>query len=203
MTPPVYQPNIPQPGHTIARGQQDFLNDFASLYTAFMTNHIPLDATSNAGNHTFLQMAEQMSAPQTQQGEISVYVKNIPGQTDQVFLKYQSGTELQLTNYQLFAITPTTTEIRYFTMLPGKIIVFFGTFFPAIQTQQKITPGAYFAPFIAKNIITFNTVTAPGSLSPSPLFNMRMGRPGIVTNAELINQGLFRAGISYIALANI
>src|ERR1700679_2519443 len=149
MNPPVYEPNIPQPKDTIAEGQIDFLNNFASLYTAFMTNHVPLDAVSNAGNHTFIQMMEQASDPQTAQGEISIYVKNVPGQTDQVFLRNQSGTSVQLTNYQFFTIPATSTEIRFFTMLPGKIIVFFGTFFPKLQIQQKILPGAYFYPFIA------------------------------------------------------
>ncbi len=123
MTIPTFDPNVPErPDDSLAETQPEFFNNFSTLFNSFGLNHVPLNAISGVGNHTILQLLQQNNSQQTGLSEISIYSKNVPDQTDQVFLKYQNGTELQFTNYQLYAIDPNT----FFTFLPGKVILYFG-----------------------------------------------------------------------------
>lgn len=155
--PLVYDPNTPKaPSESLADSQEQFLVNFSQLYNIFEVNHIPLDAASNAGNHTIVQMLEQTNSPQTDTGEISVYVKNDVtspnnlGTTDQIFIRPQgNATEYQLTCYQIYGLTPLATHVPYFTFLPGRILVYFGQI---IQLPQNNILSLY--PPIAKKIIT-------------------------------------------------
>jgi hypothetical protein len=148
MQPQLYDPQTPKtPSTSLADSQMPFLINFSQLFDIFEVNHISLNATSNAGNHTTIQLLEQENALQTDLSEISVYTKDVPGQTDQIFLRYQAnGTEFQFTNYQIYAISPTT----FFTFLPGKIIVYFGSF---TQLPSNVLP---LFPAIAKNIMAMS-----------------------------------------------
>jgi len=150
----VFNPATPQPKDIIEDSQESFLDNFQVLYDSFKKNHIPLDATSNAGNHTNLQLLQQPKDTdfQTDQGEISVYTKNVEGQTDQIFLRYQGNQdEFQYTNYQIYSISPKNRQTFFFTFLPGKIIVYFG-----VITPKGSTFDLEIKPRIAKNIIGVN-----------------------------------------------
>jgi hypothetical protein len=148
MQPQLYDPQTPKtPNTSLADSQKSFLTNFSQLFDIFEVNHVPLNAASNAGNHTIIQLLEQENALQTDLGEISVYTKNVVGQTDQIFLRYQgNGTEFQFTNYQIYPISSTT----FFTFLPGKIIVYFGSF---TQLPSNVLP---LFPAISKNIMALS-----------------------------------------------
>lgn len=129
MQPPLYNPNVPEnPSDTLATSQRDILNNFGQLFNNFLKNHVSIDQTG-AGNHTIIQLVEQESAVQTDNSEINVYSKDIEESTDQVFLRYQgNGQEFAYTCYQIYGLTPTDSQISYFTFLPGRILVYFGSF---------------------------------------------------------------------------
>ena len=183
---PIYNPNIPQRKNTLADSQIDFLNNFSTLYTAFMANHIPLDAVSGAGNHTNVQMFEQQKNDQFQTNvdEISVYCKNVEGQTDQIFLRYQGNQdEFQFSTYQIYSLPVSTVATRFFTFLPGNVIIFFGT------AQVKISTSGFplkLVPSIAKNIITVNL--CPLGLPNIPPF---VTVPPVNKNKIITNINLF------------
>ena len=204
--PEPYNPNIPLPDDNLAQSQIGFLNNFATLYDAFAMNHVPLDAVSEAGNHTYVELVEQGNDPQTNQGEISVYTKNVPGQTDQVFLKYQNGTVLQYTNYQIYAARPFDTyQTRFFTFLPGKVLAYFGTFnAPASPSGNTL----YLYPHVARNVITANFCPIGASSANSsyaPAFTLEQGIPPFYTALRLQKAASNRplTNYFYFVLANI
>lgn len=145
MTTPIYDPNIPQfPGDGLATTQQQFLDNFITLYNVFQNNHVPLDSSTNIGNHKLVQLLERAMPIQTDLGDITAYSKDVEAQTDQLFLRYQgNGQEFQYTNYQLYSISATA----FFTILPGGIIIYFGSIGAGVLSITL-------RPAIAKNIIT-------------------------------------------------
>lgn len=152
--PPTYEPNTPQVKDNFADSQITFSDNFFTLYNAFLTNHVALDAASGAGNHTIIQLPEQDKDTQfqTDVGEISIYCKDVPGQTDQIFLRYQGNQdEFQFTNYQIYSIKETAIQTFYFTFLPGKVLICFGN----IIANGKVT-RLNIKPNIAKKIVTAN-----------------------------------------------
>jgi len=124
-TPDLYDPNVPEfPSDSLKTSQPQFLTNFSQLFEIFAKNHVPINSVPNAGKHTIVQLFEQLSSPQTDSGEITVYTKNIEGQTDQVFIRFQgNGTEVQFTNYQIYSVD----DLNFFTFLPGGIILYFGS----------------------------------------------------------------------------
>lgn len=125
--PPPYNPQIPLADDTIADGQAAFLTNFSTIFSAFGINHVDLDDVTNPGNHNVVQLIEQPKGRATQSQEIVVYSKKVPNQTDQIFMRYPlDGKEFQLTQYQIYSLETTATQVSYFTTLPGGIIVYFG-----------------------------------------------------------------------------
>jgi len=125
--PPEFNPQVPLPDTNIPNGQKLLLDNFKTIYDAFLTNHISLDDPTNPGNHNVIQLLEQTQKQATESQEIAIYSKKVDGQTDQLFMRYQgNGKEFQLTQYQIYQIEATPTQISYFTFLPGGIIVYFG-----------------------------------------------------------------------------
>jgi len=195
--PPPYDPNIPaNPSDALATSQPQFLNNFQKLYEAFEVNHIPLDALSGAGNHTIVQLLEQENPQQTQFSEISVYTKDVSDQTDQVFLRYQGdGTEFQLTNYQIYSVDATT----FFTFLPGKIIVYFGSFITLPSNVLKLFPP------VAKKIMGMTFCPSGSTPTNKPRINLLQPSSGFFTGMEVFaTPGFGRASppCYYTILAN-
>lgn len=156
-----YDANVPLISDSIAESQIDFLNNFKVLYDAFSRNHVALDAALSAGNHTTIELPEQISQFQTDVGEISIYSKEVIHQTSQIILKYQgTSEEFQFTNYQLYSLKQTSKQTQFFTILPGKVIVYFGTIIVSINKFDKknnpIPATLNLLPSISKNIITIN-----------------------------------------------
>lgn len=152
--PITYDPNTPLVTTPYADWQTSFQQNFQQLYNAFKIDHIALDAAVNAGNHTYIQLPEQETQRQTGTGEISVYTKDVEGQTDQIFMRYAgNGTEFQFTNYQIYNMNPIgnpVVQTQFFTFLPGKILLYFGNIKANADNSIQLNPT------VAKNIITIN-----------------------------------------------
>jgi hypothetical protein len=207
--PPIYNPDIPLKKQSLADSQIDFLNNFSTLYNAFSVNHIPLDAATSAGNHTNIQLLEQATSNQlqTDTGEISVYCKNVAGQTDQIFLRYQGNQkEFQFSTYQIYALNPTNKGSGFFTFLPGNVILYFGLAILAVggATSNVIN----LLPNIAKNIITINFCPVGSRPTLNPFVELQVPNPVTKVISALFlkpNPGLtaLPPQLYYMVLANI
>lgn len=149
MTIPIFDTGVPERfSDALATTQPELLNNFISLYQAFLKNHVAISETG-AGNHTIIELLEQGGDPQTGLNDISFYSKNVEGQTDQVFVRMSSnGTAYQLSNYQLYSMPHPTDQQNYFTILPGKLLVYFGYFNTLPDNILLLNPP------IAKNIVS-------------------------------------------------
>lgn len=150
--PPEYNPNIPTVNNNIAESQEDFLGNFRTLFDAFGRNHIDLDDATNPGNHSIIELIEQSNPLSTDNQEVVIYSKDVPGQTTQLFMRYpRNGKEFQLSQYQIYELVENPTQTFYFTFLPGGIIVYFGFVNPNANpfTLQLI-------PALCKNIMGVN-----------------------------------------------
>jgi hypothetical protein len=184
---PTFNPNVPLRKDKFNSSQLDFLTNFMTLYTAFSANHVALDATSNAGNHNVIQLLEQPTGStfQTDLGEISIYCKapsNTEGvsldQGDQIFLKYQGNQpEFQLSAYQIFAPPIITgggiTQTPFFTFLPGKVLLYFGTIKCSLQGLGSTNAPLYLRPPIATNIITMNFCLQGNNAGYPPMVSIK------------------------------
>lgn len=198
MQPPIYNPNVPENlSDTLADSQPEFLDNFLKLYNTFKVNHVALDAGATAGNHTIVQLLEQGQAIQTDLNEISVYTKDVAGQTDQVFLRYQgNGQEIQLTNYQIYSINSTT----FFTFLPGKILVYFGSFTTLPSNVLSLFPA------IAKKIMSVSFCPIGNTPTYKPKIVLQQPSSGFYTRINVTSSLFFNQAppaCYYLILANI
>ena len=206
MTNPTYNPNIPQPKTFISDSQDDFLNNFQAIYNAFQENHVPLDAASNAGNHTYLELLQQAANSEFQSdiGEINIYTKNVEGQTDQIFLKYPNLPEIQFTNFQIYPLNQTPQQTTYITFLPGKILVYFGMINPNNNPFDL-----QLFPYVAKVITGVNLCPIGTTTTNNPLYPLIDAGavelvPGIFGKIQLVPSfGTTLPSCYYIVFANI
>jgi hypothetical protein len=151
-----YNPNTPTAKLPYADWQIQFQQNFTQLNNAFSKNHIALDdaTVASRGNHTYVQMPEQKNIPQTGAAEFTIFTKDVESQTDQVHFVYPGNSPVvQFTNYQIYSVPPTLLQTTFFTFLPGKILVYFGTFGPFQRVGN--TPNILVLnPPVAKNIIS-------------------------------------------------
>jgi hypothetical protein len=185
MTTPTYDPNIPQfPDDSLSVSQPQFQRNFSTLFNAFAKNHVPLNS-SNAGNHTLLELLERVNAQQTDPGEMSVYTKDVEGQTDQIFIRYQgNGTEFQVTNYQLYSIKGDDSVLKeYFTFLPGKIIIYFGVLLKPASTKGIIPLN----PPVCTKILSASCCPIGSLQGPSkPIVETVVPKDGIISKIGLL-----------------
>src|SRR5579859_5372952 len=191
MTSPTdqYDPNIPQSTDDLATSQGQFLTNFQQLYNAFVVNHVALDAASNAGNHTLIQLISSLQPFNTDAGEISIYAKpldmNAPldEQAPQLFMRYQGNqTEVPITNYQLYSIPATPDRMQYFTFLPGKILVYYGMVnINAYPFNLSLNPS------IGKNLVTANfcSSSSGSGASSSPIVDPVVAQDGFIHSLRL------------------
>lgn len=174
-----YDPNTPLITESFDEWQENFIQNFQQLGKAFAVNHIALDASSLNGNHTIVQLVEQENPQQTKVSEISAYVKNVPAQTDQLFMRLPgNGTEFQYSNYQIYTVDAT----NFFTFLPGGLIVYFGLFVANSGQNKQLK----FKPNIVKNIVGVNftslTQVIGSGISYSEISKEKDIIPGLVLN---------------------
>lgn len=153
MTTPIYNAQVPLSTDTIDDGQIQLQTNFKSIFQSFGSNHIPLNDSTNPGNHSVIELVEQNREKSTDSQEISIYSKKVDGQTDQLFMRYPiNGKEFQITNWQIYSIPQTGTQRSFFTFLPGGIIVYFGTAASLGFTTFNISLN----PPVTKNIMGIN-----------------------------------------------
>lgn len=207
VTPTEYNANFPKSNSSIGNSQPQFLTNFGELYDAFVANHVALDAASNAGNHTVVELVEQENFPQTDVGEISIFTFDDETQTDQLFINYQGNAQqVQFTNYQIYFIKPTATQTTYFTFLPGRVLVCFGTLSPTAITQVL-----NLVPPVALNIMSANFCplsTASLNLtsgSSIPNFKIVQNTTDFITQLNVTASFIGQKFVSYfyMVLANI
>ncbi len=198
----LYNPNTPEnPSDSLATSQPDFLNNFSQLYEKFKINHVSLDAGATAGNHTFIQLLRQNNSYQTNVGEISVYTKDVEGETDQVFLRYQgNGQEFQYTNYQLYSVTNIPNQTLFFTFLPGKVILYFGNFTKLKDNLLTLHPP------IAKKIAGMSFCPSGSTPDFKPKVNIIAAVNGFFTSIN-VTRGIFEnqaaPSCDYLIIGNI
>jgi hypothetical protein len=202
--PPVYQSNTPQfPDDSLDISQPQLLANFEVLYNVFKVNHIALDAVSGAGNHSIIQLVEQGNSPQTDISEISVYTKDASSQTDEIFMRYQgNGTEFQFTNYQIYSLVQPINQTAFFTFLPGRILVYFGTFANLPSNILNLNPP------IATKIMSVSFCPTSAASLPrqgyKPNIRLIQNPQGYFTGMTVLPSTIF--GIPpcyYIVLANV
>lgn len=204
MIPPeqntLYNANIPRPNDTLAASQPNLLNNFFQMYEAFRANHAALDAGApNEGDHTVVELLQQSKDRQTSLGEISVYSKNVEGQTDQLFLKYQNDqVEVQITNYQIYGPVQLQGQSIYMTFLPGKLLVLFGAFFPPNLPDGR---SIQLSPYIMKNIMALNVCGSDFVGRVLPTYKVIQNLPGINTSVQFFQ--LSPIGYFYLCVGNI
>lgn len=197
MTTPIYDPGVPErPSDSYSTSQPEFLANFISLYQAFLKNHQPISGT-NQGVHTILELLQQTGDAQTDLNEISFYSKNVDGQTAQVFVRINNnGTAYQLTNYQIYSLNQVANQTSYFTVLPGKFLVYFGSFTSLTNNILNLNPP------IAKNIVGLDFTPIGTTPNYKPVVNPIKEANGEinklqVTSANLRNTGLGTAPACY------
>jgi hypothetical protein len=200
--PTTFNPNVPLKSWSYSQWQPSFLTNFQQLYKAFQANHEPLDAASNAGNHTNVQLYDQPVSPTVSVSEMALFAQMVTGQTDQVFLKYQDNkTQFPLTNYQIYTINPFSSQIPYFTSLPGGIILYFGTFL-----FNQGTNDIYLQPTIAKNILSVCFTNIQSSSGQNDVKTPGVGpviENGIITKLTVLPlQPYFAKSLYYMVMAN-
>lgn len=191
MSSQLYNPNVPpMPETSFPDSQPLFLTNFLQLYNNFAVNHIPLDAATAAGDHTIVELVEQPNSQQTPVSAINIYAKDVIGQTDQVFFRYQgNGQEFQYSNYQIYPVPVSGGVTMFFTFLPGGILVYFGSF-----TSLPANNNLQLTPAVAKNIITVsfcpmgtnNQLRKPKVVIPTP-------QNGYITSINVTNSQIFNS----------
>lgn len=209
MTTPHYNPLIPASREdTIADTQDQFLSNFQALYNSFAKDHVSLNAPDSPGNHLFVQMLEQVTqGRQTGAGEMAMYAKDVENQADQLFIRNQfNAPEIQYTNYQIYRLTPTPTQTGFFTFLPGKVIVYFGTANIKSSIGSPEVGAIFLDPPITTNIITMTCgllVQRINAFKPYaiPVKNDK----GVFTRIDMFSPTLFgfTYPIGYLVMGNI
>jgi hypothetical protein len=164
---PEYTPNIPTRDMVFALWQTNFLANFGRLYLDMAKNHVPIDTPIIAGNHTNIQLIQQNSSQTTEATEISVYTKKVDGQTDQVWMKYGSGIEFQITAWQIYPITYLPNQTLFFTFLPGNLLAIFGQ-----CTVNLPNTGAFtfeLKPYVLRNVLSINLSNIPAAACSATL----------------------------------
>lgn len=80
-----YNADIPQASDDPSQSQGQILANFQALNTFLSVNHVDINDPTQ-GQHKFLQMPEQASAPSTAGNTGAVYTKEVSGAT-QLFLE--------------------------------------------------------------------------------------------------------------------
>lgn len=216
-SPPLepYNPDVPQfPSNSLEKSQPQFQLNFLQLYNNFEKNHVELDAATSAGNHTIVQLIEleANSGIQTDVGELSVYAQDVVEQADQVFLAYQGqGQKFQYTNYQIYKPEDNSFQEKYFTFLPGKLLLYFGVIRPTLLANKLDL-----SPYVSKHIVSISL--CPLAVGTNSFFKpyVRTVSPinGIYQSIEIINSAIGNAGVGpppdrtppdcyYMVMANI
>ncbi len=167
MTLPTYNPNTPLVEDTIDDGQPAFLTNFGEIFAGFNANHISLSDLTNPGNHSIIELIQQVASRSTESQEIAFYTKKVADQTEQLFMRYPlNGKEFQISQFQIFPISNVpNVNSSGFSFLPGGIVVYFGLVTPNVD--GFVIP---LIPAICSNIMGVNLCPLGASTIAKPLY---------------------------------
>lgn len=111
-----FQPNIPQPSDLISVSQNDILQNFQSIDTAWNVNHEDFNAVS-AGKHIKLELTNQSPAPAGSASQFLLFSQTSSGQSETWYRRNAEGTAYQLTGKN------PTTSTKGSTFLPGGLLM--------------------------------------------------------------------------------
>jgi hypothetical protein len=114
-----YNADIPQASDDPSQSQGQILANFQALNTFLSVNHVDINDPTQ-GQHKFLQMPEQASAPSTAGNTGAVYTKEVSGATQLFFRNESNGSERQITG----AFSTGVTDGMF--TLPGGLSVKWG-----------------------------------------------------------------------------
>lgn len=114
-----YNDNIPQPTDKLKDSQNDILQNFSSIKSAFDTNHVTFDL-ADEGKHKYVSFPEQVAGPATGVNERAIYAKqsSYTGLAELYTREESSGAEIEFTG--ALKATPG------WTILPSGIILKWG-----------------------------------------------------------------------------
>jgi len=175
-----YKGNVPQPTHKLSQSQDDLLNNFSTLLTAFDINHVTFDS-SDEGKHAFIEFPVQSPVPTTGAGEVGLYCQTsaLTGNPELVFSHESAGSTYEFTSAVKaetgYAILPSgiimkwgsgtansnTTTVA--TFAAGAGVPVFTTVYNVSVTREGTTGDTgvlYYESFTTTNITVFNTADA-------------------------------------------
>jgi len=138
-----FQSNIPQPTDELKTSQNDLLNNFQTLNTAWEINHYSFDLVDQ-GKHKYVTLPEQGAAPVTAADEVAIYSKlSTLTATSELFVRKEgAGDEIEFTS--------SASATPGWTRLPSGILIKWGA---------STANGATNIPFpVAATIPVFNNV---------------------------------------------
>ena len=114
-----YQNTIPAPTYELKTSQNDLLNNFQSIQTAWDINHITFDL-ADQGKHKQLSLPEQAAGPVTAANELALYSKEsaLTAVAELFVRKESSGAEIEFTS--------STSATPGWTRLPSGILLKWG-----------------------------------------------------------------------------
>ena len=135
---PPYNQNIPQPNDQISVSQNQLLQNFQSIFTAFTQNHQPFNA-GTAGQHTLVQLTTQAAAPAFggTPGFWASTAANSP-----VYLHTAAGADRNISDR-------TWNAVQGSTMLPSGLILKWGLGGAAAVVFTTDFPTAIYAVYVA------------------------------------------------------
>lgn len=194
-----YDPNTPLLKDPFSVWQEKMLDNFMVMDPAFAVNHVSLEALSNAGNHTVVNLLEQERDQQTGNLEMTAYAKDVVDQADQLFMRYNgNGAIFQFSNYQLYPLNISNNQTGFFTTLPGGLIVYFGRMDHPTENPIQLLPN------ICTNIISINCTGINSSAAIKSFSLTVQGK--YVTEIQAIRQspigGVILPSLFYMIIGN-
>jgi len=117
---PTYNPNIPQPNDILADSQDDILENFQQLSTAWNINHIPFN-NATQGKHTEVTLPENVAPTNTLIDEANIYsqLSTLTGQTELAWQRENNGARIEWTGLLAASVG--------WTRLPSGILLKWGS----------------------------------------------------------------------------
>ncbi len=128
---PTYQQNIPQPNDILADSQNDILENFQQLNTAWNINHVAFN-NATQGKHTEVTLPENVAPTNTILNEANIYAQlsTLTGQTELAWQRENNGARIEWTG--LLAASDGWTRF------PSGILIKWGVSFGITGLNQPV-----------------------------------------------------------------
>jgi len=111
---------VPNPGQTLANSRPDIFNNFATIGTAFIVDHVDYNE-ANQGKHNHVTMPRQVASPATTATEVALFsrLSTLSSATELAVRKESNGSVFEFTSCGAAAIG--------WTRLPSGILLKWGS----------------------------------------------------------------------------